>query len=110
MPRSERLTMNNFEDLINHEFALTVSCQECKSPIGEDCTRVDIKGQRHALQNFPAHHSRLKRAERIKRLQEFDAERAKTLVGEQERTESDFVAPGGNQAAKTAIEGSRRER
>lgn len=83
--------MNNFEDLINHEFALTVSCQECKSAIGEDCTRVDIKGQRHALQNFPAHHSRLKRAERIKRLQKFDAERAAARDG---RTE--ISIPGGS--------------
>lgn len=102
--------MNNFEDLINHEFALTVSCQECKSTIGEDCTRVDIKGQRHALQNFPAHHSRLKRAERIKRLQEFDAERAKTCDADTHTNEAGFVAPEGNQAARTAIEGLGRER
>lgn len=101
--------MRTFDDVMDHDKALTVSCQECKSPIGKPCTRVDLKGIRRDLVNFPAHRSRIKRAERIKRLQEFDAERAKTLVGAQERTESDFVAPGGNQAAKTDIEGLGRE-
>lgn len=68
--------MNNFEDLMDHDFALTVSCQECKSPIGKACTRTNIKGERTALVNFPAHRSRIKRAERIKRLEQLDAERA----------------------------------
>ncbi|MGR6579287.1 zinc finger domain-containing protein [Rhodococcus qingshengii] len=68
--------MNNFEDLMNHDFALTVSCQECKSKIGAPCTRVDIKGRREPLVNFPAHRSRIKRAERIERLEKLDAERA----------------------------------
>ncbi|MDV8066407.1 hypothetical protein R4P64_07815 [Rhodococcus sp. IEGM 1366] len=102
--------MNNFEDLMNHESALTVSCQECKSAIGESCTRIDIKGQRWPLVNFPAHHSRLKRTERIKRLQEFDEERSKALGRGHDLTKLQFAAPEGSQAVGIAIEDSRRGR
>ncbi|WP_454835827.1 zinc finger domain-containing protein [Rhodococcus qingshengii] len=86
--------MNNFEDLINHETALTVSCQECGAKVGEDCTRVDIKGQRHALQNFPAHLSRLKRVDRLERLHQLDALRASTF-----QRDAGMPIPGGPQAA-----------
>ena len=71
--------MNNFEDLMNHEKALTVSCQECGAKVDEVCTRIDIKGDRWPLKNFPAHLSRLKRVDRLARLHQFDAERSKTL-------------------------------
>lgn len=71
--------MNNFEDLMNHEKALTVSCQECGAKVDEVCTRVDIKGDRWPLKNFPAHLSRLNRVDRLERLHQLDAERSKTF-------------------------------
>jgi len=102
--------MNNFEDLMNHEKALTVSCQECGAKVDEVCTRVDIKGDRWPLKNFPAHLSRLNRVDRLERLHQLDAERSKTRFLEHEPTEAQFVAPEGNGAAAITIEDSRRER
>ena len=101
--------MNNFEDLMNHEKALTVSCQECGAKVDEVCTRIDIKGDRWPLKNFPAHLSRLKRVDRLARLRQLDAERSKTLQTGTHPNGMGFVAPERNEAAKTDIEGLGRE-
>ncbi|QDM57128.1 hypothetical protein SEA_WHACK_65 [Rhodococcus phage Whack] len=90
--------MRTFDDVMDHDKALTVSCQECKSPIGKPCTRVNLKGERTDLVNFPAHRSRIKRAERIKRLQELDAERSKTFQADRTPSGTVSIAPDGDQA------------
>ncbi|MCD2109326.1 hypothetical protein O4214_30140 [Rhodococcus erythropolis] len=81
--------MNNFEDLMNHEKALTVSCQECGAKVDEVCTRFDIKGDRWPLKNFPSHLSRLKRVDRLERLHKLDALRAKSFRVEAQMSISD---------------------
>lgn len=81
--------MNNLEDLMNHEKALTVSCQECGAKVDEVCTRIDIKGDRWPLKNFPAHLSRLKRVDRLERLHQLDAERAKAFHADAQMSISD---------------------
>ncbi|NKR72926.1 hypothetical protein GS492_09755 [Rhodococcus hoagii] len=68
--------MRDFQDLTDHDAALTVSCRYCGAAEGVPCTATDRHGNRHPLQNFPAHPTRTERAARIARLQQFDAERA----------------------------------
>ncbi|GGG04339.1 hypothetical protein GCM10007304_18060 [Rhodococcoides trifolii] len=59
----------SLDQLTDRGFAETVACQSCKASAGETCTRADPHtGERVPVTNFPAHHSRLKRAERIQRL------------------------------------------
>lgn len=89
--------MNNFEDLMNHEKALTVSCQECGAKVDEVCTRIDIKGDRWPLKNFPAHLSRLKRVDRLERLHQLDALRASAF-----QREAEISIPDGSQGAGAA--------
>lgn len=53
------------DQLIDRAQAQTVACQHCGAKVGETCMRTDFHtGQRTPVENFPAHHSRLKRAER----------------------------------------------
>ncbi len=106
--RNERLTMNNFEDLMNHEKALTVSCQECGAKVDEACTRVDIKGDRWPLKNFPAHLSRLKRVDRLERLHQLDTERSKTFQADRTPSGTVSIAPEGDQPVGIDTEGRGR--
>ncbi len=66
----------SLDQLTDHDAALTVSCNHCRAAAGEPCTAPDRYGVRHPLRNFPAHTGRVKRAERIVRLRQLDAERA----------------------------------
>ncbi|BDC71058.1 hypothetical protein [Prescottella equi] len=68
--------MQNLQDVMDHDSALTVSCRDCGAAEGDPCTAPDRNGIRHPLTRFPAHPKRIKRAARIARLQAFDAERA----------------------------------
>lgn len=68
--------MRDLQDVVDHDSALTVSCNHCDAPEGQPCTTTDRYGRRHPLLHFPAHPGRVKRAERIARLQQLDAERA----------------------------------
>lgn len=68
--------MRDFQDLIDHDVALAVSCRDCGAAEGDPCTAPDRYGNPHPLTRFPAHPKRIKRAARIARLQAFAAERA----------------------------------
>ncbi|MCZ9631333.1 zinc finger domain-containing protein [Rhodococcus sp. BH5] len=86
---------------MEQRLALTVRCRHCGSRPNEVCTTTDLHGVKHPLVNFPAHLNRIRHAERQQRL---NADRA------QEPNLAPPSRPEGNQAAKTAIEGSERER
>ncbi|NKW17062.1 hypothetical protein GTA26_05435 [Rhodococcus hoagii] len=68
--------MRDFQDLIDHDAALTVSCRYCGAAEGTPCTTLDRNGDRHPLTHLAAHPKRIQRAARVARLQQFDAERA----------------------------------
>lgn len=60
----------SFDQLQTRQLALTVGCRYCHAPAGERCTvpgrlRTDPKP---LLENFPAHHCRIERAQRQRRL------------------------------------------
>lgn len=75
--------MRDFQDLINHDAALTVSCRYCGAAEGMPCTTLDRYGNPHPLTHLPAHPKRIERAARIERLKAFDAERAAQRAGGQ---------------------------
>ncbi len=57
------------DQLIDRAKAQTVACQHCGAKVGEPCVRTDYRtSERTPVENFPAHHSRLKRADRIETL------------------------------------------
>ncbi|NKR30673.1 hypothetical protein GS538_11890 [Rhodococcus hoagii] len=68
--------MQTFQDVMDRDTALTVSCQICGAAEGELCTTPDRYGVPQPLDRQPAHRKRIERAARIARLQQFDAERA----------------------------------
>lgn len=72
--------MRTLDDVLARDAALTVSCNYCGAREGDRCTtKPDRHGERHLLQNLPAHPARVKRAERIARLRQLDAQRAEAL-------------------------------
>lgn len=60
----------SFDQMQTRQLALTVACRYCKAAIGELCTTPGRTPSepRHTLENFPAHHCRIARANRQRRL------------------------------------------
>jgi hypothetical protein len=63
----------SLDQLAQRDLALTIPCRGCKAAIGQPCRVRGRDGEWHELQNFPAHHARINRAERLQRMQ--DAEK-----------------------------------
>lgn len=64
----------SLDQLQQRELALTIPCRYCGADKGAPCVTKGRDGLMHELQNFPAHHARINRAERLQRMQ--DAEKA----------------------------------
>lgn len=70
----------SFEWLQQRDLALTIPCRGCKAPIGQLCRVKGRDGEWHDLEHFPAHHTRLNRAERLKRMQDAPKPDVTTIV------------------------------
>ena len=66
----------SFDQLAQRDLALTIPCRYCGAATGAGCVTKGRDGQLHPLENFPAHHARINRAERLQRMQ--DAEKPDT--------------------------------